>query len=130
MPRLKRSERIAKAMAVKPGPAPTEVAPPKVAERLVAAICPVCGRTVPEKRAIRIGYVTVDKVDYFSSIEWDENKPFGVSYSPRGRGSMEWNYIGPEEASALFEAVRSRLIQAVREWIKKGWLTKEDILEE
>lgn len=127
MPRKKRSERkTGEAVAVRPAPVRPEA---EVAERIMAAICPLCGKSIPTKRAIKIGYVTVDRIDYFDSINWDPNKPFGVSYSAAGRGSLrDWNYISPEEAPELFEAVKSRLIQAVREWVNKGWLSQEDIM--
>jgi hypothetical protein len=121
MPRRKRSEKVE--VAVRPAPVRPQVA----AERIVAAICPCCGRTIPEKRAIKAGYVTVDHIGYFASIEWDEKKAFGVSYLPGGRGSMGWSYIDPEEAPELFEAVKARLIRAVREWINKAWLSEEEI---
>ena len=125
MARKKRS--LAEAVAVKPAPAPMVVAP-KVAERVMAAICPLCGRAVPEKRAIKSGYITVDRKPYFDSIDWDENKPFGVAYPLTGRGSLrDWEYISPEQAPELFEALRQRFIQALREWINKGWLSQEEI---
>lgn len=128
MARKKRSTKLAKgAVAVRPAPV-SEVA--KVAaERFIIAFCPVCGHSIPEKRAKKIGYVTVDRVPYFESINWDANKPFGVSYSAAGRGSLrDWQYITPEEAGELFEAMKARFIQAIEEWIKKGWLEKGEIL--
>jgi len=124
MPRKKRSEIMAQ-VAPKPAPARREAA---VAERIIAALCPVCGRSIPEKRAIRIGYTTVDHIGYFASIDWDENKAFGICYAAAGRGSLkDWEYISPEEAPELFEAVKARLIQAVGEWITKQWVNKEEL---
>ena len=125
MARKKRGEIKATAVAVRPAPSPKIV--PLVAERVISALCPVCGRSVPEKRAIKVGYVTVDRVPYFASIDWDENKPFGVAFSAGGRGSLrDWHYISPDDAPELFEAVKARLIQAVKEWIKKGWISPEE----
>jgi len=122
MGRKKRSQKVEVA------PRPTRVRAEAVAERILAALCPCCGRTIPEKRAIRVGYVTVDRVDYFASIEWDENKPFGVSYVPGGRGFGNWEHISPEQAPELFEAVKARFIQAWIEWIVKAWITREELL--
>lgn len=128
MPRLKRSQKQP-GEVVKPAPAPA-IAPLRAAERIVGALCPICGRVIPQDRAIKIGYVTVDRVGYFASIDWDENKPFGTSYPAGGRGSFRhWEPIGPDDAPELFEAVKARFIQAVREWMHKGWLSEEDILE-
>lgn len=124
MPRLKRSE---KAAVPKVAPAPVEV-PPKVTEEVLAALCPICGRTVPEDRAVKVGNITVGKVGYFESIDWDEAKQFGVAYQASGRGSFtNWRHINPQEAPELFEAMKARFLQAIREWLKKGWITEEDI---
>jgi hypothetical protein len=120
--RRKRSEKKVE-VAVRPAPVRAEA----VAVKMIAAICPCCGKTIPEKRAIKAGYVTVDWVDYFASIKWDENKSFGVSYSPGGRGSMETDYIGPEDAPELFEAVKARFLQAIKEWLGKGWIKPEEL---
>lgn len=124
MGRQKRSERV-EAVKVKPAPV---VAPPRVAERVVAALCPCCGRAIPQNRAIKIGSITVDRVPYFESIEWDENKPFGTSYLPAGRGSFhDWLPLKPEDAPELFEAVKKRFLDALGEWLRKGWLTREEL---
>jgi len=125
MPRLKRSEKLG-AAAVRPAPAAPEVA--KEVERIVYFLCPLCGRSTPEKRAIKIGYITVDRVDYFGSIEWDPNKAFGFVREAKGRGSFaDFEYIGPEEAPELFEAVKARFIQALEEWVNKKWISREEL---
>ena len=122
MPRLKRSEKATR-VAVEPAVRP----PSRVTERLYGAHCPVCGRQI-KNRAIKIGYVTVDRIGYFASIDWDPNKPFGVSFAAGGKGAFkDWQPIGPEEAPELFEAVKKRLIDALREWVDKGWISREEI---
>jgi len=124
VPRRKRSEK----RAVKEIPAPPVVV--KVTGEVVAAICPCCGRTVPQDRALKVGNITIGRVGYFDSIDWDPNKSFGVAYQTGGRGSFtNWRHIGPDEAPELFEALKARFIQAIKEWRQKGWLAKEDILE-
>ena len=127
MARKKRSEKLAEA-AVRPARAPA--AAPVVTERMLRGFCPVCGRTIPEYRAIKIGYVTVDRINYFGSIDWDPDKPFGVSYKAGGKNAYEdWHHINPEDAPEIFEAIKNRFIQAVGEWLRKGWMTKEELLE-
>lgn len=124
--RLKRSEKRARLPAVEP-----QIPPPILATgTALGAFCPVCGHTIPENRAIKIGHVTVDRVGYFGSIDWDPNKPFGASFAARGgRGPFrEWHYISPEEAPELFKAVKGRLIDAVREWVEKGWINEEELI--
>ncbi len=106
--------------------APVKVAP--TAQTLKSALCPVCGRTIPEFRAIKVGYVTIDRINYFGSIEWDPNKAFGVKYRAGGRGSFQdTEPIKPEDAPELFNAVKKRLIDALHEWIQKGWITEEEL---
>jgi hypothetical protein len=97
---------------------------------VISAFCPCCGKSIAEGRAVKVGNITVGKTPYFETIEWDPNKPFGVSQPAGGRGSFrEFQPIGPEDAPELFEAVKKRLIDAVGEWKAKGWLTEEDVLK-
>jgi len=107
--------------------------PPRVtaaARILFRAFCPVCGKSISERRVtLREGTVPLETQPYFESIEWNKDNPFGTTVLAAGRGSFtQWEYINPEDAPELFEAVKARLIQAVREWIDRGWLEKEDIL--
>lgn len=128
MGRKKRSLKLAERaeQAVKPILVPIETAKP-VGE-FFGALCPVCGRWLPSDRALKVGNTTIGRVGYFDSIEWDKDKPFGVAFQAGGRGSLNnWRYIGPEEDSELFEALKGRLLQAVKEWREKGWLSDEDI---
>lgn len=128
MARKKRSERVAEA-AVKARPVAVAVAPLRVAVKVVSALCPICGRAVPENRAIKFGHVTVDRVSYFGSIDWDPEKPFGVSYTPAGRGSFrEWQHIDPEDAPELFKAMKARFLDALGEWITKGWISVDEVV--
>jgi len=124
--RPKRSEtKAVVAPAVRP--VTTTTAP---AGKIFRAFCPVCGKSISDRRTVlRQGSVTLETQPYFESIQWDEDKPFGTMLLAAGRGSFtQWDYINPDDAPELFEAVRVRLIQAVREWINKGWLEREEIL--
>lgn len=126
MPRLKRSQKLAMQLGVKPAPKP--VVPRAVAERTIGCFCPVCGKTIHQFRAIKAGYITIDQIRYFSSIDWDPSKPFGITFDAAGRGSLQnWTYIGPEEASELFEALKSRFLAALKEWLDKGWIKREEL---
>jgi len=126
MPRLKRAQRLARQLEVKP--TPTRVIT-VVTKKTTAAICPVCGKTIHEKRAIKAGYVTVDHIGYFASIDWDPNKAFGFRQDVSGRGSLAnpREYIEPEDSPELFEAVKARFLAALKEWLDKGWLTREEL---
>lgn len=126
MPRLKRSEKAERVVRPAPRPAVTG----KVGKLVVRATCPVCGHSIPEKRAIKAGYTTVDWIGYFDSIDWDPNKPFGTAFYATGGHpgpTANWFPIAPEDAPELFEAVKGRFLQALREWLDKGWIKREEL---
>jgi len=127
MGRKKRSEKEGAGAAAggkslarrRPAPAPTGES--------LQAFCPVCGKMVVD-RAVKVKYITLETVPYFKSIDWDPDKPFGVAKTLAGRGSFkDWRYITPEEAPELFEGMKGRLLEAVREWLAKGWVTIEEV---
>lgn len=132
MGRRKRSEKAVEGAGVAAGkqvarrkPAPA----PMPAGESLQAFCPVCGKMVMD-RAVKVKYMTLETVPYFQSIEWDPDKPFGVAKSIAGRGSFkDWRYIQPEEAPELFEGMKGRLLQAVSEWLAKGWVSQAEVME-
>ena len=97
----------------------------------IAALCPVCGRSIPEKRAtVRGSYGTLESQPYFETIEWDPDKPFGVRMAVTGRASLkDWEYIDRDEAPELFEALKKRFLDAFRECAQKGWFTKQELID-
>jgi hypothetical protein len=111
------------AVAGAPGVARHKPAP---AREGLQAFCPVCGRMVMDRQ---VGDpLSPRTVDYFDSIEWDPDKPFGVAKSLAGYSSLrDWRYITPEEAPELFAGMRARFLQALREWLDKGWISREEI---
>lgn len=128
MGRLKRSEKVAEA-AVKTKPAAIAIAPTRVAERVVSAHCPICGKAIQD-RAVKVGYATVGHTPYFESIDWQADKPFGVSHPAAGRGSFKDSQpINPQDAPELFEAMKGRFLQALREWVNKGWISQKELEE-
>lgn len=95
---------------------------------VVFAFCPTCGRTIPEKRAIKAGRVTVDHINYFAAIDWDPNKEFGTSYDAIGHAPVQnWHYISPEDAPGLFNSIKQRMLQGLYEWKMKGWISQAEI---
>ena len=122
-------------MPTKPRAKRTEVVVPKpvVRERptkfTLYALRPVCGKTLTD-RAVKLGGVTVGKTPYFETIEWDKNKPFGVAIATGGRGSFtEWHHISEKDAPELFEGLKGRLLQALQEWLDKGWIERAEVKE-
>lgn len=124
MPRKKRSE---KGLTTEAAPRPVAIKT-RVGTKVVAALCPCCGRAIPENRAIKVGSVTVDRINYFGSIEWDPDKAFGVRYIASGRGSFrDTEPIDPEDAPGLFAGVKKRFLDALGEWKNKGWISQEEV---
>lgn len=92
--------------------------------------CPVCGRRIPEKRAIKAGnFHVIDHIGYFQSIDWDPDKPFGSAWEPSGYGSVGNNArtITPDEVPELFRSLKGRMLQSIVEFRTKGWMTEEEI---
>ncbi len=81
------------------------------------AICPCCGRSQ--------GQVAF----WERTQEFDPDKPFGVIQEVglgRGQGNLEViGHFGPDKV--LFPLVKARLIAAVKEWVKKGWLSAAEL---
>lgn len=99
------------------------------------AICPVCGvahgsevtETVPGKP-----YIKLARRNYWERTkDFDPDKPFGVVQETLGRGTFKVvGYFSPEEdVDGYFPLVKQRLIAAVKEWVNKGWIIKEEIEE-
>jgi hypothetical protein len=124
----KRAERQAAVNPPKSAPVqkPT-VTPGKV---VLYALCPVCGRAVPERRGTVRGSkgVNIETEPYFDTIQWEPDKPFGIARPATGKGSFsQSSYIDREDAPELFEAVKRRFLNALREWLHKGWIQPEDL---
>jgi len=99
------------------------------------AICPVCGRsagtevieTVPGKP-----YIKLAKRSYWERIkEFDPDKPFGVIQETVGRGSFRLiGYFNPEEdKDGYYPLIKLSLLNAIKAWLDKGWLTREELNE-
>jgi hypothetical protein len=81
------------------------------------ATCPVCG--------------TAHGLDYWPRTRgFDPHKPFGVIQEVglgRGRSFKVLGHFGPEEEPETFELVKERMLEAVREWVVKGWIKPNEI---
>lgn len=100
----------------RPPIAPSELA--RVVEYR-SAICPVCGT----------GHGKRNGKNYWDTITFAPNKPFGVIQDVgRGRGFAVIGYFNPDDdPDGHFPAVKARLLQAVAEWVAKGWIAKEEV---
>ncbi|GAH73640.1 unnamed protein product [marine sediment metagenome] len=106
-----------------------------------AAFCPCCGTSHGTKR---LEYP--QKGDYSSPAtqnywQWiidrdrerglDKDEPFGVIQAVgmgRGHSFGVIGYFGPEDdRDGFYPLVKARLLQAVKRWLQKGWLSKEEV---
>lgn len=102
-------------------------------------ICPMCGRTAGHKRDLKEGSTWKKGAAYnFWAREFDPDKPFGVVMGSEGRqppqkegdktGTIQKEgYFQPEEDGEFFHFVKHRLLQVIRNWIAKGWLTEAEV---
>lgn len=99
------------------------------------AICPLCGtshgievtETVPGKK-----YIKLRRRNYWERVkDFDPDKPFGVIQETTGRGSFKLvGYFSPEEdVDNFFPLIKARLLQAMKEWVSKGWIAREEVDE-
>ena len=124
----KRAERQA-AVGLVEESTPVQTPTPTPEKVVLYALCPVCGRSIPERRGTVRGKLgNIETQPYFDSIQWDPDKPFGIALPATGKGSFSgWRHISKEEAPELFEALKQRFLEALREWAAKGWIKPEDL---
>jgi len=62
---------------------------------------------------------------------FDPDKPFGVIQEALGRGTFKFiGHFSPEEdIDGFFPLIKSRLLAATKEWLDKGWITREELEE-
>lgn len=129
MARKKRSERQGEPKGVAVIEKLKAPVSPKVGPASLQALCPLCGRAIPERRVtVRSNLGALETKPYFDSIDWDPDKPFGIRLPTNGKGSFkDWSYIDKDEAPVLFEALKRRFLEALREWVDKGWITEDEV---
>lgn len=135
MPRKKRSDKqvgISKLAAPERRPAP-KIA--RAAGEYRSAFCPCCGTSHGTKR---LEYPDPETQNYW---QWlidkdrerglDAEEPFGVVQAVglgRGRSFGVVGYFGPEDdPDGFYPLVKARLLQALRRWLQRGWLSKDEV---
>jgi hypothetical protein len=98
-------------------------------EFIDAAFCPCCCKQVHQFRVTeRIKGVAVEKEEYFSSIEWNPDQPFGLRRPTAGKASFTGiTPIGPEDNPELFKSMHDSCVRGVRLWIQRGWIKLEEL---
>ena len=98
------------------------------------AFCPVCGTSHGIEVTDRVPgkpYIKLKRGNYWERTKsFDPNKPFGVIQETTGRGTFRLvGYFSPEEdVDGFFPLVKNRLLAAVKEWVTKGWISKEEAM--
>lgn len=97
--------------------------------------CPVCGRTagrVPASKGERKYYETAETVSSWDIL--DDPGPeteYGIIQAQglgRGRDFEVIGHFGPDDdPDGYFPAVKHRLMVAMAEWLRRGWITAGDI---
>lgn len=100
-----------------------------------AAFCPVCGMShgaeVTETVEGKPWMVLARRNYWEKTKEFDPDKPFGVIQESLGRGTFTLiGYFEPEQdVDGYFPLVKRRMLQAMKEWIDKGWITRNELEE-
>jgi hypothetical protein len=93
--------------------------------------CPMCGRAGGHQVVLKPGSTWRKKgVKNFwaGTAEFDPNKPFGVIIETTGRGTLrKVGTFGPEEDTEYFPFVKFRLLNVIKEWVAKGWVSQSDV---
>ncbi len=96
--------------------------------------CPMCGLSVGQKNITVKGkpWIKLDQENLWEKAQsFTGDKPFGVIKSSEGRGTMKMErYYGIEEdVEGYFPLMKARLINVLKEWLAKGWITQEELEE-
>lgn len=91
--------------------------------------CPGCGMAHGQRAVRKVKYIILEKKPYLDTIEFDPDKPFGVEVQAMGRGipPVVVRYLQPEDIPEDFARVKKRMLDAMLEWVKKGWLTPDEV---
>jgi len=101
------------------------------------AICPVCGRAAGYQVTERVPgkpYMVLERQNFWEKTkEFVPDKPFGVIQDVskgRGKSFKVIGYFNPEEdTDGFFPLVKGRLLAAMREWLDKGWISREEVFQ-
>lgn len=100
-----------------------------------SAFCPVCATSHGTKRLEYPYPATQNFWQWLNDRDGErglgKDEPFGVIQAVglgRGHSFGVLGYFGPEDdPDGYYPLVKARLLQAVRRWLQKGWLSKEEI---
>ena len=105
--------------------------------KLYEALCPVCGRTIPEKKITKrkkYYFEENEHENYFTRMDrlWDQDKGFwGLirqTGGGRGAGLPIIGYLEqPEDYPEFFGQLQEAMLRAIRYYLTRGWIQPEQI---
>ena len=96
--------------------------------------CPMCGLSVGIKNITVRGkpWIKLDEENRWEKVQsFTGDRHFGVIKSSEGRGTMKMvGYYGIEDdIEGYLPLMKARLINVLKEWLVKGWITAEEVQE-
>ena len=96
------------------------------------AFCPGCGLSHGKINIYDIPgkpWLKTDQENFWARTRDYVPKPFGVIKETFGRGTMKLvrYYDIDEDTDGYFPHIKARLLTVVKEWVAKGWLTREEV---
>lgn len=103
-----------------------------------SAFCPVCFVShgmVKDETVKGKPWIVLSTKNFWKKVqESDPDKPLGVIQETggvKGKGRNRFRtigYFGPDDdPHGFFPLIKNRLLQALREWIAKGWIEPEEV---
>lgn len=93
--------------------------------------CPMCGRVAGRKAIRKKGstYLKLRVENFWAQTSgFDPDKPFGVIMETTGKGTFhKVGTFQPEEDAEYFPFVKARVLNVVKEWVAKGWLSQSEV---
>ncbi len=91
--------------------------------------CPVCGRGVGKRNVKTPAGITIGQKNYWQGLQPYDTFPFGLVKKSEGKGSLEIvrEYSIDEDREGYYEIIKARMLNAVKVWLSRGWIKKEDI---
>ena len=97
-----------------------------------SAVCPLCGISHGKRVTRRMEGrpdIKLETANFWTGVQdFDPDKPLGVIQETTGRGSFRTiGHFGPEDdPDGYFPLIKARLLNALREWVAKGWITVDE----
>lgn len=95
--------------------------------------CPMCRRNMGKKNILiepnKPWTKTGEENLWEKALAFTGETHFGVVKSSEGRGTMQFvrYYEIEEDSEGYFPPMKAQLLAVIKEWLDKGWLTREEV---